>query len=173
MGGGVLWGFGARFLYDSHLRYFRPGFPCYLRLQNYVTPESGYAELGFQFTPSGALQPEQTGFTDILIKPPVEAWSGGSPKSSGQGGDIGLNQARLMFYERQFYVSHTFVKARMNAQGFTDGYQVWRDPSIIGLIYDNRLHKINSVGYEQVAAETIAWVLDTSYQETIVTVQGS
>jgi hypothetical protein len=117
------------------------------------------------------LQPEQTGFTDILIKPPVEVWTG-SPKGT-KGGDIGLNQARLMFYGRTFYISHTFVQAQMNANGYTDPYQVWRDPSVIGLFYDNRLHKIDSIDYEQIAGVTIAWVLEVSYQETAVTVSGS
>src|SRR5580693_1386334 len=98
MGGGVPWGFGVRFIYDSHLRYFRPGLPCALRVQNYVTPDAGYAELGFQFSPTGVMQPEQTGFTDILIRPPVEVWSAGA--KGVKGGDIGLNQARLMFYAR-------------------------------------------------------------------------
>jgi len=170
MGGGIPWGFGARFLYDAHLRYFRPGLPCYLRVQNYTTPAAGYGELGFQFSPSGAQQ-FQSGFNDVLIDPPVESWSG-SAKGT-KGGDIGLNQARLMFYGRTFYVSHTFVRARMNTQGFTDGYQVWRDPTVIGLFYDNRLYHIASIDYEQIAGETIAWTLDGNYQETEITVEGS
>jgi hypothetical protein len=169
--GGIPWGFGVRFLYDSHLRFFRPGLPCALRVQNYTTPEAGFAELGFQFTPSGAAQPEETGFTDIPIKPPVEVWSGGT--KGGKGGDIGLNQARLMFYSRTFYVSHTFVVKRMNLQGYSDPYQVWRDPTVIGLYYENRLHKIESIDNEQIAGQILAWTLETSYQETEVTVEGS
>ena len=171
MGGGVPWGFGVRFLYDAHLRYFRPGLPCALRIQNYTTPNQGFAELGFEFTPTGAMQPEQTGFTDVPIKPPVEVWTSGA--KGGKAGDIGLNQVRFMYYARTFYVSHTFVQNRMNSQGFSDPYQVWRDPSVMGLFYDKRLHKIDSVDYEQIAGVTIAWVLDASYQERAVTVLGS
>jgi hypothetical protein len=171
MGGGVPWGFGVRFMYDSMLRYFRPGLPCALRIQNYVTPDVGFAELGFEFSPTGAMQPEETGFMDIPIKPPVEVWSAGA--KGGKAGDIGLNQARFMFSGRTFYVSHTFVKARMNLMGYTDPYQVWRDPTVIGLYYDNRLHKIDGIDNEQIAGQILAWTLDTSYQEVPVTVEGS
>jgi len=117
------------------------------------------------------MQPEQTGFTDVPIQPPVEVWSAGGKGT--KGGDIGLNQARLMFYQRTFYVSHTFVIARMNSQGFTDPYQVWRDPTVVGLFYDKRLHSIDSVDYETIAGQAIAWMLGASYQEPAVTVEGS
>jgi hypothetical protein len=171
MGGGIPWGFGVRYLYDQHLKYFRPGLVCALRIQNYTTPEAGYAELGFEFAPTGAMQPEQTGFTDILIQPPVEVWSGGA-KGAG-GGDGGLNQARFMVYKRTFYISHTFVIKRMNIMGYTDGYQVWRDPVVIGLYYDKRLYSIDAIDYEQIAGQTLAWVLDATYQELATTVSGS
>jgi hypothetical protein len=171
MGGGIPWGFGVRYLYDAHLRYFRPGLPCALRIQNFLTPEAGYAELGFEFSPTGVMQPEQTGFTDIPIKPPVEVWSAGA--KGGGGGDQGLNQVRFMVYRRTFYVSHTFVIKRMNRENFSDAYQVWRDPSVIGLYYDNRLHSINAIDNEQIAGQTLAWVLDTTYQELATTVPGS
>jgi hypothetical protein len=63
--------------------------------------------------------------------------------------------------------------SRMNSQGYSDAYQVWRDPSVIGIYYDSRLHKIDSIDYEQIAGQTIAWVLEVTYQEPAVTVAGS
>jgi hypothetical protein len=171
MGGSIPWGFGVRFLYDAHLRFFRPGLPCALRVQNYVTPEDGFAELGFEFTPSGALQPEQTGFTDIPVNPPVEVWGGNT--GGGRGSDKGMNQVRYQVLSRMFYISHTFVIAMMNRFGYSDAYQVWRDPSVIGLYYDSRLHSIDNISHEEVAGITLAWEIDTTYAERAVTVQGS
>ena len=170
MGGGVNWGFGVRYLYDSHLRFFRPGLPIALRVRNYTAPEQGYVELGFAYSPTGTLS-NQAGFTDIIIKPPAEV-------KEISLANIGLNQAKLMFGAKQFTISHTFVRAQMNANGYTDPYQVFRDPSVIGIAYpptpgQQRLFSIESITHEEIAGQTLAWLLICNAAETPVTVQGA
>jgi hypothetical protein len=166
----IPWGYGVRFLYDAHLRYFRPGLPTALRIRNYVMPTSGYVELGFQFSPTGN-QIFQAGFTDVPIVPPVEVWNGSSGKGGPQA-NAGLNQARLMTFSKTFIISHTFVLARMDSQGFTDPYQVWRDPSVIGLFYNTRLFSIEDIVFEEIAGQVLAWTLTGNAQEPATTVVG-
>jgi hypothetical protein len=170
MGGSVPFGFGVRFLYDSHLRYWRPGLPIALRIRNYTTPEVGYAELGFQYSPSGTAQ-YQAGFTDIIIKPPAEV-------KELSLMNIGLNSAKLMFGAKQFVISHTFVRAQMNANNYTDPYQVFRNPLVVGIAYPAypldavRLFSIESITHEEIAGQTLAWTLLCNAAETAVSVQG-
>jgi hypothetical protein len=179
---GIPFGFGVRALYDSHMRFWRPGLPCALRIRNFVTPDQGYAELGFQFGPSGQISDEQ-GFKDVLIKPQPEV-------KEVSLRDIGLNQTKLMFGAKQFIISQTFVLKRMRDKGYTDPYQVFRDPSVIGIAYpvfspitpdqtgDNpnsqtRLFSIESITHDEIAGQTLAYTLLCNAQETLSSESGS
>jgi hypothetical protein len=183
---GVPFGFGVRMLYDSHLRYWRPGLPCALRVLNYTLPQQGFSELGFTFAPSasGSLA-DQQGFNDILIKPPCEV-------KEVSLRDIGLNAAKLMFGAKQFTISQTFVQRRMREMGYTDPIRVFRDPSVVGIAYpyfgpqsadqvgtppqpvdQTRLFSIESITHEEVAGQTLAYTLLCNASENLVNVEGS
>ncbi len=178
----VPFGFGVRALYDSHLNFWRPGLPCGLRIKNYVTPSQGYGELGFQFSPSGAIA-DQQGFTDVPIKPQPEV-------KEVPLRDIGLNQVRLMFGAKQFIISHTFVLKRMQKMNYSDPFQVFRDPSVLGIVYplfapetpdqtgnnptaQTRLFSIESITHDEIAGQTLAYTILGNAQETLVSVAGS
>ena len=169
---GVPFGFGVRFLYDSHLQFWRPGLPVALRIRNFSTPADGYAELGFEFSPTGTIA-DQSGFTDIRIVPQPEV-------KEVNLRDIGLNQAKLMFGAKNFIISQTFVLKRMNAMGYQDPIQVFRDPSVIGIAYPAvpvnnqqvRLFSIESITHDEIAGQTLAYTLLCNAQETLVSVQG-
>ena len=158
-------GYGVRYLYDAHLRFWRPGLPVALRIRNYTAPATGYVELGFQYSPTGTMSLEQ-GFTDICIHPQPEVME--VPLR-----DIGLNQARLMFGARKFAVSHTFVLKRMREMEYKDTYQVWRDPSVVGLYYNKRLFNIESITHDEYGGQTLVWTLLCNAAETLVDVKGS
>jgi len=162
---GIPFAYGVRFLYDQHLSFWRPGLPVALRIRNFEVPESGYAELGFSFSPSGQMALDQ-GFTDICIKPQPEV-------KDVSFRDIGLNQGRLNFGARIFAVSHTFVLRRMKEMKYTDPYQVWRDPSVIGIFYNGRLFSIVVPLHEEYGGQTLVWNLTCNAPETAVTVKGT
>jgi len=156
---------GARYLYDQHVNYWRPGLPVFLRVRNFVAPQTGFVELGFSFAPSGVQSLDQ-GFTDICVKPQPEV-------KDISLHNIGLNQARLNFGARLFAISHTFVLKRMQEMKYTDPYQVWRDPSVIGLFYNKRLFSIEIPLHEEYGGQTLVWNLTCNAQEQPVTVSGS
>lgn len=160
---GVPFAQGIRFLFDSHQRFWRQGLDVFLRVKNFNDAGQAYTDLGLQVSASGALS---TGFTDIKIAPPPQVRD-----MSFQ--DIGLNQARLMFGARQFSISHTFVLVRMQAQGYTDPYQVWRDPLVIGLFYNGRIFTIESITHEEASGDIIWWNLVCNASDRQVTVSGS
>jgi hypothetical protein len=144
--------FGLRSLYDTQLRFFQPGLPCYLRIDN-LSPDvrgtvGSVAALGFQPTVSGNL----SGVTDILIDPPPEVkevpWR-----------NIGLNLARLRFGARIFTISHTFVANRQALLAFTDPEQVFRDASVQGILYSGRIYNMESVTHEDLAGQPIIWTI--------------
>jgi hypothetical protein len=146
-GGASAW--GIRSLADTFLRYFQPGLPVYLRYQNIEPPTvSGvnYAQLGFMPSVSGG----QGGITDVLIDPPADV-------KEVSLHNIGILGGRLNFGARTFLISNLFVQNTMNAMGYTDPYQVWRDPAVMGLYYNNRLFSIESITHEEVGSETTLW----------------
>lgn len=136
-----------RNMMDNWLRYFQPGLPVYLRVQNVsVDTEDAFA-LGFQPTVSG-----DSGITDYLISPPAEVL----PVSTH---DIGMSGGRLQFGAKTFSISNTWVLQRMSQMGYTDPYQVWRDPSVVGFYHDGRLYAIESVVHRDLASQAVIWQL--------------
>lgn len=144
MGGASAW--GIRSLADTWFRYWQPGLPVYLRFQEQVNSANDYSALGFMPAVTGA----PAGVTDILIDPPPDV-------KDISLHNIGIMGGRLNFGARTFIVSHTFVLAMMAKFQFTDPYQVWRDESVVGLYYNNRLFSIESLTHEEVGGETTLW----------------
>ncbi len=178
----ISFGFGVRALYDSHLNFWRPGLPCALRIRKFVPPAQGYGELGFQYSPSGAIA-DQQGFDDVPIKPQPEV-------KEVSLRDIGLNQAKLMFGAKQFIISHTFVLRRMQKMNYSDPYRVFRDRTVVGIAYpvffgatpdangndpnaQTRLFSIESITHDEIAGQTLAYTLLCNATEQLVSVAGS
>jgi hypothetical protein len=147
-----------RNILDSNLKFTTPGLNVYLRTKNSVEDSQQYVEYGLQLSASGGT----SGFTDTLITPPPSV----TPVSLH---NIGLNQAKLMFGARQFDISHTWVLAQMAALGYSDSFQVFRDPSVIGLVYDTRLYSMDSIYAEAVNNEIIRWIVMGNKIETELT----
>src|SRR5208283_3517867 len=97
MGGASAW--GLRSLADTFLRYYQPGLPCWLRLQNQVMQSGDPSALGFMPAVTGA----PTGIQDVQIDPPPDV-------KEVSLHNIGILGGRLQFGARTFLVSHTFVK---------------------------------------------------------------
>jgi hypothetical protein len=155
-----LFGAGIRFLLDQHQRWTRAGLPVYLRVKNFDDSGDEYVKLGFQIAPTGG---QITGFDDILIQPPPEV-------REVSMHNIGLNQSRLRFGAKYFIISHSFVLKRMQDTEYMDASQVWSDPSLVGLLYDNRLFEIVSINHDETAGETISWTLVCNGSDTLLTV---
>jgi hypothetical protein len=47
----------------------------------------------------------------------------------------------------------------MNDMNYTDPLLVWRDPTVVGLYYDQRLFSIESITHEDVGSEPTLWKL--------------
>lgn len=146
MGGASAW--GIRSLADTFLRYFQPGLPCYLRLQNLDVSSAEYGRLGFMPAVTGGL----SGIFDYVIDPPPDV-------QEVSLHNIGIMGGKLMFGARRFLVSNLFVLNQMSIRNLTDPYQVWRDPLVIGLYYNSRLFSIESITHEDVGSETTLWNL--------------
>ena len=158
---GVPFAAGVRFLLDAHQQFFQAGLPVYLRVKNAQDNSSAYEALGFLWQPpsSGALA---TGVTDLKIQPQPEV-------NDVSLANIGLNQARLDFGATIFRVSHSFVLQMMSVnKQFTNPRQVWRDSSVIGIYYDNRLFSIESITHQDAGGEIIEWELVCNGGETYV-----
>lgn len=152
IGGASAW--GLRSLADTFLRYFQPGLPVYLRTQNFSTTAGDFSALGFQVSVTGG----PAGINDQLITPPADV-------QEVSLHNIGILGARLNFGARTFIVSHTFVLNQMQLLGYTDPYQVWRDESVIGLVYNQRLFTIESITHEDVGGLPTLWKLIGNSQE--------
>lgn len=139
---------GIRNLSDNWMRYYQPGLACYLRLKVVNVDQDEFAELGFVPSVTGDL----SGVTDILVDPPPD-----TKEVSLE--NIGLNSAKLRFGAREFLVSQTFVLNQMAKQGYTDMYQVWNDPLVLGFYYNNRLFTIESITHEDVGGQPTLWRL--------------
>lgn len=145
-GGASAW--GLRSLADTFLRYFQPGLPCYLRLQVVDADGQPYGQIGFMPAVTGAL----SGFQDLLIDPPADV-------QEVSLHNIGIMGGRLQFGARRFLISNLFVLNQMKSRNLTDPYQVWRDPLVMGIQYNNRLFSIESITHEDVGSETTLWNL--------------
>src|SRR5208283_2639235 len=99
------------------------------------------------------------GIQDVQIDPPPDV-------KEVSLHNIGILGGRLQIGERTFLVSHTFVKNRMQEMNYTDPMQVWRDPSVLGLYYDQRLFSIESITHEDVGGEQMLWTLLCNSHET-------
>lgn len=149
IGGASAW--GIRSLADTFLRYYQPGLPVYLRYQQSpVLTVSGanYQQLGFMPVVTGG----PSGITDVQINPQPDV-------KEVSLHNIGIMGARLNFGARTFLISDTFVQQQMNLLGYTDPYQVWRDPLVMGLYYNHRLFTIESITHEEVGQATTLWNL--------------
>jgi hypothetical protein len=93
-----------------------------------------------------------SGVFDVLIDPPPDV-------RDVSLHNIGIMGGRLQFGARTFLISNLFVLNQMEERKFTDPYQVWRDPSVMGLFYNNRLFSIESITHEEVGSETTLWQL--------------
>jgi hypothetical protein len=149
MGGGAS-NWGIRSLADTFLNYFQPGLPVYLRKQNQVAQSGDASALGFMPAVSGA----PTGIYDVQILP----WPDVKEVSLH---NIGIMGGRLQFGARIFLVSHTFVLTQMQLpeNDFTDPLQVWRDPKVLGLYYDQKLFSMESITHEDVGGQISMWNL--------------
>ena len=147
MGGGAS-AWGLRSLADTFFRYFQPGLPCLLRLQNYDAGSSDYAQIGFQPAVTGG----PSGVFDFPIDPPPDV-------QEVSLHNIGIMGGKLQFGARRFLISNLFVQNQMLIRNLTDPYQVWRDPLVVGLFYNSRIFTIESVTHEEVGGETTLWNL--------------
>jgi hypothetical protein len=148
----------SRSIQDFHQRFVNAGLPVFLRLKNSVDDDLPFTTLGF--TISG--DQVDAGFTDIMISPPPDVM----PVNSR---NTGIDFARLQFGPHRFIVSHTWVMQRMQVMGYTDPFSVWRDPSVIGFYYNNRLYAIESIQDVADAGEIINWSIIASASEKLVT----
>jgi len=158
-GGASAW--GIRSLADTFLRYFQPGLPTYLRIQNQLSVPGDPSSLGFMPQVSGDL----TGTYDMQILPPPDV-------QEISLHNIGIMGGRLQFGARRFLVSHTFVINRMNQMLYSDPLQVWRDPSVVGLYYDGRLFSIESITHEDVGFQQTLWDLICNSSEVLAAGSG-
>lgn len=148
-------------LFDANVKFTQPGLDVFLRVKNTVVSDSDeYAEYGFQL----AQDSRASGFTDILIEP--------QPSVQAESmHNIGLNQTRLQFGAMRFDISHSFVEMLMAMKGYSDGYDVWRQSDVIGIVCDKRLYSLESVTHEDVAGATIRWMILGNTQEPIAAVE--
>lgn len=157
MGGASAW--GIRSLADTFLRYFQPGLPCWLRIQNQLAVPGDPSSIGFMPSVTGA----QTGFYDVRIDPPPDV-------KEVSLHNIGILGGRLNFGARTFMVSNAFVLGRMRDMEYKDPLQVWRDPSVIGFYYDGRLFSIESITHEDVGSQATMWFLVCNSNEFLTVV---
>ena len=146
-----------REILDGNLNFTTPGLNVYLRTKNTVEDSQEFVEYGFQVSASGS----GSGFTDTLIEPPPSV----EPVSMH---NIGLNQARLQFGAHKFDISHNWVSEIMDHLGYDDGFQVFRDPTVVGIVYNSRLFSLESILPESVNDEIIRWIIVGNMQEPTV-----
>lgn len=143
---------------DCHLEFSKPGLKVYLRTKNVVDNNMDYVRLGFQWAPTGA---QQKGITDTLITPPPDVKAVSSHM-------IGISGGRLTLGAHHFLISHTFVKNQMAALGYTDPRQVFRDKSVIGIVYDRRIFSIEDLLPDSISDQTIRWDVTANMVEEII-----
>lgn len=154
-------GFAARFIIDGYQRFFKSGLTVYLRFKNFDDTGQDYADVGFEVSVTGALA-ASSGFTDIVIDPPPEV-------KEVSMHNIGIMGGQLSFGAKEFRISHTWVLGRMAAMGYTDPKQVFQDPKVVGIIYEQRLHMMVSLTHDDVGGETTLWKVITNATDKITT----
>jgi hypothetical protein len=161
---GGLFATGLEMLLDGQMRYIREGEQTFLRLQNFQS-QGDFQEVGVPYAPTGTAS-AQTGFTDILIDPPPESID--MPDK-----DIGLAGARLMFGQRKFFISNTFVQNMKDKYpGIPDDSMVWRNwdgnTPVIGIVYSNQLFSIEDVLSREFGGQVISWTLECIGEELVI-----
>ena len=148
--------YGLRVMTDTYSNFWAPGLATFLRYQNSPS-QSAPSELGFQIDLTGP-SASGGGFNDVQIlpQPTVEEVS---------KHNIGISGGLLMFGAKSFLVSATFVDNMMAAKGYTDPYQVWRDPLILGIFYNQRLYSIVSIQSSDVGGGPYSWNLTCNMAE--------
>jgi hypothetical protein len=146
MGGASAW--GIRSLADTFFRYFQPGLPCFLRLQQVDAQGEDYGQIGFMPAVTGAV----SGIQDIPVDPPPDV-------QEVSLHNIGIMGGKLRFGARRFLISNLFVLNQMRDRNLSDPYLVWSDPLVVGLFYNQRLFSIESITHEEVGGETTLWSL--------------
>jgi hypothetical protein len=156
MGFNEAFAYGTRRLIDSQLQLTRAGFPVYLRLKNFPDVQANMAaQLGFAITPTGAA----TGTTDILITPAPAV-------TVVSVHNIGQSAGKLRFGAKYFLISDSFVQKQAVAMGLSDSTALWRSPSVVGLITNSLVFSIEDITNEQLAGETITWLLTCNSLES-------
>lgn len=156
---------GMQSLLDGQQEYLRSGLTTFLRVQNFP-PQGDFQEFGVSFAPTGADLGE-SGFTDLEIIPSPEV-------RDVSLHNIAESAGTLKFGARTFIVSNTFVeKVLEQYPKIKDPEDVWRNwdatyvdnnptnqsASVVGIIYQNRLHSIEDIHTVQIGGQTIRWKL--------------
>ena len=145
--------FGIRRLLDASQRFAQAGLPVYLRIKNFAD-NPVVSDLGFQFVPS--ITGAQVGTQDLQIKPQPEITliNFHSLAMEVQAG------VQLRGGARSVLISHTWVLARQRLLNYTTPQQVFTDPSVVGLITDNKLLEITEyIHPDDAFGEIISWRL--------------
>jgi hypothetical protein len=156
MGSYIQGGFGLQRLIDAKERYERGSHPVYLRLREFVEPDTQlWAQMGFSISPSGTAQ---VGTQDVLITP--------QPASTMVSlHNIGMSEGKLRFGARMFTVSASFVDAQVITQTLANQDLVWRGNNVLGLVTDNLLFSIEDITHEEWQGKTISWMLTCNSNE--------
>lgn len=147
---------------DVFQNYMQDALPCYLIRKATNAENTDYASLGFQISVTGG----QGGYTtqQILPMPEVEDVS---------THDIGMSGGRLQFGARKFTISDTFVRNQMAALGLTDPYLVFRDPLVLGILYNGRLFAIEILVHDDFGGEALVWTVTGNALETATPIQNT
>lgn len=169
---GALFAAGLQGLLDGQQSYLQSGLTTYLRIQNFA-PQGDFQEVGVPFTPTGAAAAD-TGFVDLEILPPPEV-------RDVSMHNIGMSGGRLNFGARTFIVSDSFVQSVLQMYpNISDPVDVWRNwdavyvdgnptnqtASVVGIIYENRMHDIVYFNHVEIAGATVSWKLTCNRHET-------
>ena len=157
--------FGIEHTFDRAARFVGRGFPCYLR--TYAQPQTvneEFASFGFQVSASGS-----NASIDTKIDPPIMI-------TDIALRDSGLNAAQLPIGSKKFQVSQHWVKKIQEQKGYyladgtPDYYSVFRSPTVIGLMYENRLYKIISILPDVIGRNPTWWFILGAFAEQPPTV---
>lgn len=169
---GALFAAGLQGLIDGQQSYIRSGLVTYLRIENFA-PQGDWQEVGVPYSPTGAAA-ASTGFVDLEIIPPPEV-------RDVSMHNIGMSGGRLNIGARTFIVSDTFVQSILQQYPkISDPADVWRNwdavyvdgnpeqqtASVVGIVYDNRMHDIVYFNHREIAGQTISWLITCNRQET-------
>lgn len=146
-------GFGARFMLDRVQQFQAEGTPVYIRMTDIdqTASEADFADIGFSIGASGV----SGTYTDYQIIPqpfieimPSKRW--GIPETQQQVDGI------------LFTVSHNWVLSQMAKFGFQNNLSVFRDPRVMGLVWNNELHTVEWVKEDHAGGQIINWSIMTN-----------